>query len=117
MSRVKHGVASHKRHKRVLKQAKGFWGQRQNIFRRAQETVLRAMANAFKSRKLKKRDMRALFITRINAEVKKHNFSYSAFIHGLNTAKIELNRKVLSQLAIFDPEVFEKIVVIAKGKA
>jgi len=114
MSRVKRGMATKKRHKRVLKAAKGFWGQRKNIFKRAKETLLRAMARAFKSRKLKKRDMRALFITRIGAATKQHSLSYSVFMHGLKKANVALNRKMLSQLAIYEPAVFSQLVTLAK---
>ncbi len=114
MTRVKRGTVVKKRHKRVLKQTKGYWGQRSNIFKRAKETLLRAMAFAFKGRKLKKRDMRALFIARISAAAKQHGLSYSKFIAGLKKANIALNRKMLSQLAIFDPEVFGQLVKIVK---
>src|SRR5437016_2189345 len=114
MSRVKRGTVTKKRHKRLLKQTKGFWGQRKNIFKRAHETLLRAWAFAFKSRKMLKRDMRALFISRITASVRPHGTSYSKFMHGLKTAHVELNRKMLSQLAIFEPNAFEMIVGLAK---
>ncbi|MDR3645935.1 MAG: 50S ribosomal protein L20 [Candidatus Babeliales bacterium] len=114
MTRVKRGVATKKRHKKLLKQTKGFWGQRKNVFKRAAETLRRAMAFAFKGRKLKKRDMRGLFITRIGAAAKTHGLSYSVFIHGLKKANIDLNRKMLSQLAIFEPEAFSKLVELAK---
>ena len=115
MSRVKRGTVTKKRHKRLLKQAKSFWGQRKNIFKRAHETLLRAWAFAFKNRKLYKRDMRSLFISRITASVRPHGTSYSKFIHGLKVAKIELNRKMLSQLAILEPNAFTRIVEISKG--
>src|SRR5436190_5987299 len=115
MSRVKRGIATKKRHKRLLKQTKGFWGQRKNIFKRAHETLMRAWAFAFKSRRLHKRDMRSLFISRITASVRPHGTSYSKFIHGLKVARIDLNRKMLSQLAIFEPEAFSHIVGISKG--
>ncbi len=114
MTRVKRGTVVKKRHKRVLKQTKGYWGQRSNIFKRAKETLLRAMAFAFKGRKLKKRDMRALFITRISAAAKQHGLSYNKLIAGLKKANIALNRKMLSQLAIFDPEAFGQLVKIVK---
>lgn len=114
MSRVKRGMATKKRHKRVLKLTKGFWGQRKNIFKRAKETLLRAMARAFKSRKLKKRDMRSLFISRISAAAKQHATSYSVFIHGLKKAEVLLNRKMLSQLAVYEPEVFTQLVSLTK---
>lgn len=114
MSRVKRGTVTKKRHKRLLSQAKGFWGQRKNIFKRAHETLLRAWAFAFKSRKLYKRDMRSLFISRITASVRPHGTSYSKFIHGLKIANIGLNRKMLSQLSIFEPNAFSQIVDISK---
>ncbi|HEX4069191.1 MAG TPA: 50S ribosomal protein L20 [Candidatus Babeliales bacterium] len=114
MSRVKRGLATKKRHKKLLKQTKGFWGQRKNIFRRAHETLVRAWAFAFKSRKLYKRDMRALFISRITAAVRSNGTSYSKFMHGLKTARVDLNRKMLSQLSILEPNAFSKIVEISK---
>ncbi len=114
MSRVKRGIATKKRHKRLLKQTKGFWGQRKNIFKRAKETIMRAWAYAFKGRKLKKRDMRSLFITRITAGARAHGLSYSKFIHGLHKAGIELNRKMLSQLAIHEPDAFAQLAQIAQ---
>lgn len=114
MTRVKRGVVVKKRHKRLLKQAKGYWGQRNNIFRRATETVLRAMAYAFKGRKLKKRDMRSLFIARIKAASVERGLSYNKFIFGLNKANVQINRKMLSQLAVYEPEVFSKLVDMAK---
>jgi large subunit ribosomal protein L20 len=115
MSRVKRGTVVKKRHKKILKQAKGFWGQRKNVFRRANETLLRAWAYAFKSRKLFKRDMRSLFITRITAATRVNGTAYNKFISGLNKANIVLNRKMLSQLAIFEPEAFSRLVSITKG--
>lgn len=114
MSRVKRGVITKKRHKKVLKRAKGFWGQRKNVFRRAQETVLRAMRFAQIGRKLKKRDYRGLFITRISAACKAQGVSYSLFMSKLKSKKIQLNRKMLSQLAIFEPKAFAELVAVAK---
>jgi large subunit ribosomal protein L20 len=114
MTRVKRGVVTRKRHKKLLKECKGFWGQRKNIYRRAHETLLRAMAFAFKGRKLKKRDMRALFITRIKAAAEQHGMKYSLLIHGLKKAHVQLNRKMLSQLAIFDEAAFANIVSLAQ---
>ena len=114
MTRVKRGTVTKKRHKRILKQAKGFWGQRKNVLKRAKETLLRAMAFAYKGRKLKKRDMRALFITRISAACKQRGISYSKFVFGLKNANVLLNRKMLSQLAIFEPVSFDLLVDIAK---
>lgn len=110
MSRVKSGKVTNRRHKRLFKQTKGFWGQRKNVFRRAKESLLRALAYAFKGRKLQKRNMRALFIARINAAARTHGFSYSTFMHTLKKSNVQLNRKMLSQIAIFEPTVFGKIV-------
>lgn len=114
MTRVKRGISTKKRHKRLLKRTKGFWGQRKNVIKRAKETLLRAMAFAYKGRKLKKRDMRALFITRIGAACKNYGLSYNKLIHGLKQANISLNRKMLSQLAIYDPAAFSLLVTLVK---
>lgn len=114
MSRVKRGTVTKKRHKRLLKQTKGFWGQRSNIFKRAKETLMRAMAFAFVGRKLQKRDMRSLFITRIGAGAVQNGMSYSAFIGGLKRQNVALNRKMLSQLAVYEPKIFSQLVSIAK---
>jgi len=114
MTRVKRGTVVKKRHKRVLAQTKGFWGARKNVFKRAKETLLRAMAFAFKSRKLMKRDMRSLFIARIKAGARAHDLSYSLFMHGLKKADVLLNRKMLSQLAIFEPKAFTQLVSVAR---
>lgn len=115
MTRVKRGTVVKKRHKRLLKQTKGFWGQRKNIFKRAKETLLRAMAYAFKGRKMHKRDMRSLFIVRIGAAAKQRGMSYSTFVAGLKKADVQLNRKMLSQLAIFEPAAFDRLTDIAKS--
>lgn len=114
MTRVKRGTVTKLRHKRLLKKTKGFWGQRKNVFKRAHETLMRAMAFAFKGRKLLKRDMRSLFITRINAASKKHGVSYSVLIHKLNVANVQLNRKMLSQLAVYDAPAFEAIINLVR---
>lgn len=115
MTRVKRGMAARKRHKRVFKQTKGFWGQRSNVFKRAKETLMRSLAFAFIGRKLRKRDMRALFITRVKAGAQSNGMSYNAFIHGLKKADIALNRKMLSQLAIFEPTAFSMLVSLARA--
>lgn len=113
MTRVKRGIATKKRHKRLLKEAKGYWGQRKNIIRRAKETVLRAWAYAFKGRRLKKRDMRGLFIARIKAASNSHGIAYNDFMNKLKKSNIDLNRKMLSQIAIFDPSTFKQLIDIA----
>jgi large subunit ribosomal protein L20 len=114
MTRVKRGIVTKKRHKRVLAQSKGFWGQRKNIFRRAKETLLRALAFAYKGRKLRKRDMRSLFIMRIKAAAEAHGMKYNTLMHGLKKSHVQLNRKMLSQIAACDPSVFQHIVTIAQ---
>ncbi len=114
MSRVKRGTVTKRRHKRLLKKTKGFWGQRKNVFMRASETLNRAMAFAFKGRKLKKRDMRGLFISRIKAATNAKGLSYSKFISGLKNEQVTLNRKMLSQLAICEPEAFNQLVNLAQ---
>ncbi len=110
MSRVKRGVINHARHKKVMKAAKGFKGRAGNCFRIATERVDRAMQYAYRDRRNKKRDFRALWIQRINAAVRPHGLNYSRFINGLNLAGIELDRKVLSDIAIRTPEAFAEIV-------
>jgi len=115
MSRVKRGTVTKKRHKRLLKQTKGYYGQRKNIFCRAKETLMRALAYAFHGRKLKKRNMRKLFIVRINAAARTFGYSYSVFIANLKKSNIVLNRKMLAQIAVFEPAVFAKIVDATKN--
>ena len=116
MTRVKRGIVTKKRHKRLLKQTKGFFLQRKNVFKRAKETLLRAMAYAFVGRKHRKRDMRSLFIMRIKAAAERHGAKYNTFIHGLKQADIQLNRKMLSQIAIYDPQAFTHLVGMVHNK-
>lgn len=108
--RVTPSVASRNRRKKILKQARGYWGRRKNNLRKAKETLLRAMAYAYRDRRNRKRDFRALWITRINAAVRPHGLSYSRFISGVKKSGIELDRKSLSELAIRDPRAFEQVV-------
>lgn len=114
MPRVKRGLMTHKRHKRVLKEASGYWGQRHRVFRRAKEAVMKAMDDAFSGRKQKKRDFRAMWIIRINAGCRQNGMTYSRFINGLTTANIAVNRKSLSELAIHDPAAFTALVEQAR---
>lgn len=114
MSRIKRGVTAHRRHKKLLKQTKGFWGQRSNVFKRAHETLMRALQFAYIGRRLKKRDFRKLFITRINAAARMHSLSYSVFTNLLKKSNVAINRKMLSQLAIFDSEAFGSLVKLVK---
>ncbi|MBU8921046.1 MAG: 50S ribosomal protein L20 [Bacteroidales bacterium] len=114
MPRTKHSVASHKRKKKVLKQAKGFVGGRGNLFRSAQEAVNRALSYAYRDRRVRKRDFRRLWIARINAAARVNGLSYSRFINGLKKSDIEINRKMLSEIAINDADGFAKLAEIAK---
>ncbi|MFH1868076.1 MAG: 50S ribosomal protein L20 [Candidatus Omnitrophota bacterium] len=116
MSKVKHHVASRKRRKRVMKAAKGFVGGRSKLFRTAKETVIRAQAFSSKDRKLKKRTFRSLWIVRINAACKANGIKYSQFINGLKKAKVELDRKVLAELAVSNKTAFKKLVDLVKPK-
>ena len=115
MSRVKRGVTSHAKHKKVLKAAKGFFGRRKNTIRAAKAAVDKSMQYAYRDRKNRKREFRALWIQRINAATREHGLTYSRFISGLATAGIEVDRKVLSDLAISEPVAFAAIVEQAKG--
>lgn len=117
MTRVKRGVAAKKRHKRIISQAKGFWGQRKNVFKRVQETLLRAWAFAFVGRKLQKRNMRSLFITRIKAASNARGLSYSSFMYQLKQHDVRLNRKMLSQLAISEPTAFNTLTTLVQKAA
>ena len=117
MPRITNAVASRKRRKRRLEQAKGFYGSRSKLFRIATEAVDRAMELSYTHRKAKKRDFRGLWIVRLSAACKLNDVSYSRFIEGLSKAGIALNRKMLSEIAIHDPEGFASIAKIAKAKA
>jgi large subunit ribosomal protein L20 len=110
MSRVKRGVTAHARHKKVIDAAKGYRGRRGNVFRVAKQAVMRAGQYAYRDRRNKKRVFRSLWITRINAAVREHGMSYSVFINGLKKAAIDLDRKVLADLAVTDKAAFAAIV-------
>ena len=114
MPRTKGGYKTRQRRNRVLKMAQGYWGARRKLYAVARETVDRALAYAFTGRKLKKRQFRALWIQRINAGVREHGMTYSTFIHALEQANINLNRKVLADLAMNDPVSFKEIVNFLK---
>ncbi len=115
MARVKRGVAAHAKHKKVLKQAKGFYGRRKNTIRTAKAAVDKSLQYAYRDRKNRKRTFRALWIQRINAAVREHGLTYSRFVDGLAKAGIEVDRKVLSDLAIREPEAFKALVDAAKA--
>jgi large subunit ribosomal protein L20 len=106
---------THKRHKRILKDAAGYWGGRRRLFKTAKEAVIKAMDDAFHGRKQKKRDFRRLWIVRINAGCRLNDMTYNRFIDGLNKANIDINRKVLSDLAIAEPAAFAELVAKAKA--
>jgi len=116
MSRVKRGVTSHAKHKKVLRAAKGYFGRRKNTIRAAKAAVDKAMQYAYRDRKNRKREFRALWIQRINAAVREHGLTYSRFISGLITAGVEVDRKVLAELAVAEPAAFAAIVEKAKGR-
>lgn len=113
--RVKTGVVRRRRHKKVLKLARGFYSGRRKHFRKAKEQLERSLCYAFRDRKQKKRDFRSLWIVRINAACRINDISYSKFIHGLKRADIELDRKILADMAISDPQAFAAIVQQAKA--
>ena len=115
MSRVKRGVTAHAKHKKILRAAKGYFGRRKNTIRAAKQAVEKSMQYSYRDRKNRKREFRALWIQRINAAVREHGLTYSRFISGLITAGVEVDRKVLSDLAITEPAAFAAIVETAKG--
>jgi large subunit ribosomal protein L20 len=110
MARVKRGVTAHAKHKKVLKLAKGYQGRRKNTIRVAKQAVEKAMQYAYRDRKRKKRTFRALWIQRINAAVREHGLTYGRFIHGLSQAGIEIDRKVLADIAVKDAAAFKALV-------
>lgn len=115
MPRVKSGVQAHARHKKVIKAAKGYRGRRKNCFRVATQAVDKARQYAYRDRKVKKRDFRSLWIVRINAAARLNGLSYSRFMYGLSQAGIELDRKVLADIAVRDADAFAKLAETAKG--
>ncbi len=114
MPRVKRGVTSRASHKKVIARAKGFRGRRNNVFRIANEAVMRAGQYAYRDRRNRKRDFRSLWITRINAAVREHGLTYSAFMNGLKKAAVAVDRKVLADIAVLDKPAFTKFVEKAK---
>ncbi|TCD16042.1 50S ribosomal protein L20 [Oricola cellulosilytica] len=114
MARVKRGVTSHAKHKKVLKQAEGYYGRRKNTIRTAMQAVDKAKQYAYRDRKVRKRNFRSLWIQRINAAAREHGLTYGRLIDGLTKAGIELDRKVMSDMAIHEPEAFGALVAQAK---
>ena len=118
MARVKNGAVTKARHKKVLKQAKGYFGSKHRLYKTAKEQLMNSGQYAFRDRRQRKRDFRKLWITRINAACRQNDISYSRFIEGLTKAGVEVNRKMLSEIAINDPKMFSEFVKIARaGKA
>jgi len=115
MTKVKHSQATRKRKKKILKQAKGFWGDRSKQFQQARRALLHALTYSYRDRKVRKRDFRKLWIARINAACRADGITYNKFMSGLKKAKVELNRKVLADLAVKDSKVFKRLVELAKG--
>ncbi len=115
MPRVKRGVTARARHKKVLKQAKGFRGRRKNVYRVAKQAVMKAGQYAYRDRRQKKRVFRALWIARINAAVREHGLSYSVFMNGLTKAEIGLDRKILADMAVLDKPAFAAVVEKVKA--
>jgi large subunit ribosomal protein L20 len=115
MSRVKRGNVARKRRKKILKLAKGFRGSHSKLFRTANQQVMKALRNAYRDRRKRKRDFRRLWITRINAAARMNGLSYSKLTYQLKQAEVGLNRKMLAQLAMVDPEAFTKVVEVAQS--
>ena len=115
MARVKRGVTAKARHKKVLAKAKGYYGARSKLFKTAKQAVIKAGQYAYRDRRQRKRQFRALWITRINAAARLHGLSYSRLINGLSIAEIEIDRKVLADIAVHDPAAFGAIVAQAKA--
>lgn len=115
MARVKRGVTAHAKHKKVLKAAKGYYGSKSTLYKTANEAVMRSLNFSYIGRKRRKRDFRQLWIARINAASRQNGLSYSKFMHGLKKANININRKMLSEMAINDPNAFTQLVEIAKN--
>ena len=115
MARVKGGTMTHKRHKKILKLAKGYFGGKSKLFRTANEAVMKSLTYAYVGRRLKKRDFRSLWITRISAEAKVNGMNYSKFMYGLKKSGINLNRKMLAELAVSDKAAFAALAEKAKA--
>ena len=115
--RVKTGVRTRRRHKKILRQTKGYWGTRHKLFRRANEAWLKAGWYSYRDRRNRRRVLRRLWITRINAAARQNGLTYSAFIHGLKLAEVELDRKVLADIAVKDAATFSQIVETARNAA
>ena len=114
MVRVKRGVTAHARHRKIIKMAKGYYGTRNRLFRRANEAVMKALQYAYRDRRARKRDFRRLWIIRINAAARMHGLTYSRFMQGLKLANVEVDRKMLADIAVHDNAAFGKIVEMSR---
>ena len=114
MPRTKRSVSAHKKRRKVLDEAKGYWGQKKSSYRRAKEQVIKSGTYSYRDRRARKREFRRLWITRINAGARENGLSYNEFIHGLKQAEIEVDRKMLADLAVREPEVFAQMAARAK---
>jgi len=115
MARIKRGLMRHKRHKKVIEQATGYWGRKKNVFSRAHEQVMKSGQYAFRDRRARKRDFRRLWIARITAACRECDIKYSELIHGLTSKGIQVNRKMLSEMAIHDMAAFQSVVASVKA--
>ena len=115
MARIKKGKTAHKRHKKVLKMAKGYYGAKSKLYRSANEAVMRALRSSYRGRKERKRNFRRLWITRINAGARAYGMTYSTFMHGLKLADVKIDRKMLADLAVTDSKAFAEICKLAKS--
>jgi len=115
MPRVKNSVAARRRHKKILKLARGYWGSKSKLFRVANQQVMRSLLYAYRDRRARKRDFRRLWITRINAAARQNGMSYNRFIQGLRTAGVAINRKMLADLAVNDEQAFGRLVEVARA--
>ena len=115
MARIKRGLMRHKRHKKIIEKASGYWGRKKNVFSRAHEQVMKSGQYAFRDRRAKKREFRKLWITRITAACQENGIKYSELIHALTEQGIQVNRKMLSELAIHDADAFKAVVAQAKA--
>ena len=116
MARIKKGTSAKRRHKKVLKMAKGYYGAKNKLYRSANEAVMRALRSSYRGRKEKKRNFRRLWITRINAGARENGMTYSNFMHGLKLANVKIDRKMLADLAMNEPDAFKELVDLSKSK-
>lgn len=117
MPRVKRGVAGHRRHRRILREARGYFGARSRLIKTAREAVEKGWKYAYRDRRARKREIRGLWITRINAAARENGLSYSRFMNGLKRAGVEVDRKVLAELAVADPKAFGELAELARSQA